>query len=295
MGGCCGDNRKQKGESRMAVTEDLEAIALEEEDPLQHEGEEANPPSDSGRPPAEEGIDPAEQEQPDEELPPEEVPTTGEEAPGAWRAAGSLLALRREIDARWPNRDRRTDGMVGDLDHCPRDGSGTSDHCPNAQRVVRAFDIDSDGIPANWLAEHFRKLGASGDPRLAGNGYVIFNRRIASAVRGWVWRRYNGSSPHTDHIHLSLTRDAGAYDRAGLWGTKQALLPRHEVGSRTLQLKEPMMRGTDVKWLQRFLGVDTDGVFGPKTKQGVVNFQRRRSINADGVVEQTTWQALRAV
>lgn len=37
-------------------------------------------------------------------------------------------------------------------------------------------------------------------------GYVIWNRRIASAASTppWAWRTYTGSNPHTDHVHISF-------------------------------------------------------------------------------------------
>jgi hypothetical protein len=50
-------------------------------------------------------------------------------------------------------------------------------------------------------------------------GYIIWNRRIASAKRvvidgktyaPWTWRPYTGSNPHTDHVHISFAT-TGAY------------------------------------------------------------------------------------
>ena len=103
--------------------------------------------------------------------------------------------------------------MVGDIHHC---GNGrTSDHCPNAVGVVRAFDIDSDGIPAGALAEHLRLLGLNGDQRLRGGGYVIFNRRIASEL---------SISEHTAATHVAkILKKLGLKSRAqiGSWLSEQ--------------------------------------------------------------------------
>jgi peptidoglycan hydrolase-like protein with peptidoglycan-binding domain len=220
----------------------------------------------------------------------------------SWRAAESLSRLRRDLDRRWPNRDRRTDGFIGDAAHCG--GGGTSDHCPNSADVVRAFDIDADGIPAAWLAEHVRRLGARGDPRLANGGYVIFNRRIASEVQGWRWRHYTGESPHTDHIHVSVSNVASGYDRRGGWGILKAqiashpggmstTLPQHPLGSRVLKLTDPNMRGTDVAFVQRFVGADDDGNFGTMTQARVKRFQRIVGLERNGVVGPPTWKKMR--
>ena len=132
----------------------------------------------------------------------------------SWRLARALEELRAEINARWPNRDKSSDGSIGDASHQAR----PSDHNPNAAGVVRAIDVDADGIPAAWLADHVRKRGAAGDDRLTPGGYVIFNRRIASDVGGWTWRTYTGSNPHQAHVHVSATTSASGYDDSGDWG-----------------------------------------------------------------------------
>lgn len=219
----------------------------------------------------------------------------------SWRPAKSLSRLKREIDGRWPNRDRRTDGFIGDAAHCG--GGGTSDHCPNSAGVVRAFDIDADGIRTAWLAEHLRQLGERGDPRLTDGGYVIYNRRIASSVGEWRWRHYTGESPHTDHIHVSVSTKASGYDKGGAWRVRRAVipahpggspaLPRHALGSRVLQLKNPHMRGTDVAFVQRFVGADDDGDFGLKTQARVKRYQGIVSLPRTGVVGPETWQKMR--
>lgn len=51
-------------------------------------------------------------------------------------------------------------------------------------------------------------------------------------------------------------------------------------------------RGGDVQYLQRKLGVTTDGIFGPVTERAVKNFQRRKGLVVDGIVGPKTWAAL---
>lgn len=221
----------------------------------------------------------------------------------SWRPAKSLSTLKREIDRRWPNRDHRTDGMIGDAAHCG--GGHTSDHCPNSAGVVRAFDIDVDGIRPGWLAEHFRDLGARGDRRLANGGYVIFNRRIASWSHEWRWRAYTGDSPHTDHVHLSVSLDASGYDKGGAWGIATATIPpphpahlptpppHHELGSRELKLKSPHMHGTDVAFVQRWTGAEDDSFFGEETQARVKRYQRIAGLDQTGVVGREMWKEMR--
>lgn len=61
-------------------------------------------------------------------------------------------------------------------------------------------------------------------------------------------------------------------------------------GARTLELTKPMMRGADVGFVQRWTGVDDDGVFGPATRAAVMDYQKMRGIKADGIVGPTTWR-----
>lgn len=67
-----------------------------------------------------------------------------------------------------------------------------------------------------WLTEQ-----VAGDParraKRLGVMYMIWNGRIWSAARASEgWRSYNGSSPHTDHIHVSLSWN-GATKRTSWW------------------------------------------------------------------------------
>ena len=56
--------------------------------------------------------------------------------------------------------------------------------------------------------------------------------------------------------------------------------------------------GATVRWLQYLLVrrtlsfTDIDGVFGPKTKQGVEEFQQSEHLTVDGIVGPATWSAL---
>jgi len=109
----------------------------------------------------------------------------------AWRLAKSLETLRTEVNAKWPNRSKHSDGTIGDESHQTRD----SDHNPwvedGAVRVVTAMDITHDpahGLDSEQLAECLRR---SKDRRIK---YIISNRKIASSEQSpWEWRPYKGA------------------------------------------------------------------------------------------------------
>lgn len=111
-------------------------------------------------------------------------------------------ALRAQINAKWPKRDKSSDGWIGDTRHQAR----PSDHNPDPQGWVRAIDVDADLTPKykdqSWdLADEIRLLAKSGEKRIS---YIIHHGKIASSRMGWKWRAYKGN-PHAHHIHISFT------------------------------------------------------------------------------------------
>ena len=114
--------------------------------------------------------------------------------------------LREQFDDTFSDRDRRSDGWLGDLRHSSR----PSDHNPDPKTgTVRALDVDRDVSGTTKpdlmpdIADQIRLAAKAGDKRIA---YVIFNGRIASPRLGWRWRVYRGSSPHRAHCHVSFTK-----------------------------------------------------------------------------------------
>lgn len=109
----------------------------------------------------------------------------------------ALSALRAEVDARWPNRDKSADGWIGDAAHASRH----SDHNPEADGSVDAIDITHDpvnGPDCNELSEMVKD-----DPRIEGGGYVIWDWQIYDPDTGQ-WVAYNGTNGHTHHMHVSV-------------------------------------------------------------------------------------------
>lgn len=51
-------------------------------------------------------------------------------------------------------------------------------------------------------------------------------------------------------------------------------------------------RGNEVEDLQRMIGVDDDGIFGQKTQQALMAYQRSKGLSPTGMVDASTLQAL---
>lgn len=133
-----------------------------------------------------------------------------------WRVAKSLLHLRDQVNTKWPNRSKASDGTIGDANHQTRD----SDHNPWVDGcVVTALDITNDpvhGVVSENIAEAIR---LSHDSRVK---YIISNRKIAASYpvhgeKAWEWRPYHGASPHDHHCHISVLPEAKFYDNIADW------------------------------------------------------------------------------
>lgn len=219
----------------------------------------------------------------------------------SWRNCNASEVLLDGVNKRWPNRDTASDGTIGDPAHASR----LSDHNPDRRftpGVVKARDIDVDGILAAPLAEHIRALGSKGFAALRG-GYIIFNRRIAGTHTGWVWREYNGVNPHTTHMHISFADEQVNFDSTVSWAI-------HHVGPPPPSHSHPMPTlrqgdsGSSVYDLQghirawrnfRKMSLPVrDGQFGPGTKSAVQTIQRAYRLSPDGVVGPQTWRIIHA-
>jgi hypothetical protein len=124
----------------------------------------------------------------------------------SWKPVAGIVALRDQVNKRWPDRDKRSDGIVGDTAHQAR----PSDHNPDSRGLVHAIDIDEDLRGSKndnvWLADQiiaYARMKRPGSSRLK---YVIYENQIASGTHGdhfWTWRGDNYD--HTIHMHISFT------------------------------------------------------------------------------------------
>lgn len=137
---------------------------------------------------------------------------------GTWRLAGAVEQIRLEANLANPGRDKTSDGTIGDAAHATR----SSDHNPwvivSGLGVVRAIDLDIDGLDLPTAFERARQLAVAGRlPQIAGGGYLILNRRITSPNFDR-WNPYNGPNPHVAHGHGSMSLNVAGFDSRAAWG-----------------------------------------------------------------------------
>jgi hypothetical protein len=240
-----------------------------------------------------------------------------------WRAARSLDVLKDEIDAIAPGRSTRSDGTIGDAAH----QASASDHNPNDQGVVCARDFTHDPGSGADMQRISRRIVAVLPPALK---YVIWNRQIWSRARAADgWRRYTGSSPHTEHMHVSVGRgpdghSTGPYDDTSTWGLTGSSVPaKPTVPSSPDPIEEilmslPTISGNDApkadkKRAQSLLAAngfapantfngkgEPDGNWGSGSVSALKRFQAARNVpgsvkangEGDGILGRRTWSAL---
>jgi hypothetical protein len=145
----------------------------------------------------------------------------------SWILVPCLVTLRSEFNKLAPQRDKASDGSIGDTAHQQE----SSDHNPDetgrtpysdADHVneVHAIDVDDDLRRAGWTMNRALEIiitrhREGRDNRLQN---VIYNRRIWSRSWGWTARAYTGASAHTEHAHFSARYTTAQERDTRPWG-----------------------------------------------------------------------------
>lgn len=137
------------------------------------------------------------------------------------RLAKSLITLIDQVDVLYPDREKHSDGSIGDTAHQAR----PSDHNLGPNRVVEALDVTHDpshGVDTWYVAETLR---LNRDDRI---DYVISNGKVFVGKHGmwngrrvepYTWIPYAGSNNHARHVHVSVIEDK--MDQAQPWNLKR--------------------------------------------------------------------------
>lgn len=123
------------------------------------------------------------------------------------------VKLRDQLNAKFPDRDKKSDGWIGDAAHSER----ASDHNPDKRGWVHAIDIDENFGHGRWrngrnaqaLADQILAYARSGLPGCDRVKYVVYENAIASGTYKSTWFRWRkGNWGHEAHVHVSFTASA---------------------------------------------------------------------------------------
>jgi peptidoglycan hydrolase-like protein with peptidoglycan-binding domain len=145
---------------------------------------------------------------------------------------------------------------------------------------------------AGLNAGHYAVCGLVGD-----KGLVLPSDAMKNGIRDAIeWLRNNGGAGNEIKGH----RDGYSTDCPGpkLYPWVQDGAPRPDGNpldalwpGRLLKIATPMMHGQDVMQVQKWLKIEADGWYGPKTEAAVKAFQKAHGLLVDGIVGRVTWDA----
>jgi peptidoglycan hydrolase-like protein with peptidoglycan-binding domain len=220
-----------------------------------------------------------------------------------------LTRVRGEFNEVWPERDKATDGWLGDSSH----SGSTSGHNPDrtgraeykdgdSLDEVRAIDVDKDlvrGSSTDWMelvVQYLVKKARAGG--YIPFRYLIYKRRIWARSTGWETRAYTGANDHDEHLHASGDYTQAADNWNGTLG-----LASIRGGSGGGGVDEMLVRkgdqGEEVKFWQYVLADtgnspgDIDGDYGPKMEAAVNASRKRFSATATATASITGWHGFR--
>ncbi|MDO5698836.1 MAG: peptidoglycan-binding domain-containing protein [Dermatophilus congolensis] len=197
-------------------------------------------------------------------------------------------------------------------------GGGTSEHY-DGRAVDWMVNVNNPAQKAAGDAATAWLVANNGaNARRLGVQYIIWNKRSWRAYapeRGWT--AYTGASPHTDHVHLSLTWD-GAMKRTSWWtgkavaaqdlgpcpvyagqpapiytGIRTGVCPAPKAAPKTAYKTWVLgQKNAQIATAQRLLGVASNGSFGSSTRTAVIKYQRTSKLPITGVLDAATWVKL---
>lgn len=187
----------------------------------------------------------------------------------SWVLVPCLEEGRQQCNETFPNRDKSSEGTIGDQAHKGSSSSHNPDKSGNAEYKdgdskdeVRAWDMDKDlrgpeGVTAEVVVQHQISLLRAG--QMPWIRYVIYQRRIWHRRDNFVTRAYTGSNPHTDHVHYNSDFTQAADNMTGTdWHFDDFTVVTVPVDQGLLVVDGELGPKTISKW-QQIMGTPVDG------------------------------------
>lgn len=197
----------------------------------------------------------------------------------------ALAKLRSEINARFPNRDKTSDGWIGDTAHSTRPSSHNPDYAHGG--AVRGIDFDVDDRDPNRDLRLTIINAAKNDPRV---WYIISNGIIYSRTHNFEARKYLGENQHFKHVHVSAVEDQRQWTNTSRWldPERTAWVWNPDVVSdlAPIQIQFQIAQGMRTGARLRYHGV--------AAIQNALNVKAGANLPVDGYVGQKTLAAWRA-
>lgn len=166
-------------------------------------------------------------------------------------------------------------------------------HFGKAVSITSAYRTANHNKSVNGATSSYHMKGQAADFTVTG----ISNREVARYLQsigalGIGLYDYTGGFVHTDtrtkKYYWQQDSKTAKYYGVSTFGTVEI----YTVKGRTVATVRYNDRNEYVRLLQKELGVDADGIFGPKTEEAVRLFQQTHGLAADGIAGPKTWDVL---
>jgi lysozyme len=184
-----------------------------------------------------------------------------------------------------------------------RDGKGVlkvGEHGPSVQKVQHFLHVEADGIfgpHTQQAVEKFQRAHHLADDGIVGPKTLAALEHQKPANQDGDHGNKTGGAQAPGGGHGHGTHDDGGHGKGGKGGKKAdgdwepaPALAEVKSGAATLHKGE---EGGSVRHVQKLLAVETDGKFGPATREAVADFQREHHMQRhDGAVDAHTLEIL---
>jgi hypothetical protein len=203
----------------------------------------------------------------------------------SWVVVPNLDEAKTQLDARFPNRDKASDGGIGNLAHQKEssshnpDKTGKPEHRDgDSKDEVRARDFDADlrdpSVNMEQVVQHWVNLARQG--KLWWVRYIIYKRRIWHKRDNYVTRNYTGKNTHDKHVHVNSEFTQAADDVRGTnWGLNDINTPAPQPHIREPLVVDGELGPKTIRRWQEVMGTTPDGKIDPKNSQLVRAVQQR--------------------
>jgi hypothetical protein len=180
-----------------------------------------------------------------------------------WLLVPCLGQLRTELNVIAPNRDKSSDGSIGDTAHQSRISDHNDDEIgkvpikdADKKHEVHAVDLDVDlrepNLTMEMVVQHTLSRCRSGaEKRLR---YIIYNRRIWEQGNGWRQRTYAGDNPHMQHAHFSSSYETKLEASTASWHLEDIPVALTEADKKWLsaQIDKAATAAAERVWKTKF-------------------------------------------
>ena len=155
------------------------------------------------------------------------------------------------------------------------------DHSPEHTGLIVKVDVKRKRV--------FTIEGNTGRANVSNGGAVMKQWRSMSTIMGVgrpAWPALKAAAVATPEVAVTVPAPVVV---APVKPTPVVAKPAKPVFKETLKVGS---KGAAVKYLQKALKIDADGIFGPGTKAAVIKLQKAKGLTADGIVGAGTWAKL---